>query len=94
VAFLDYLDNPADKDLQNKIVAEVWGIMRQLTARGLLTRLLPLLASDDLTVRREAATACLRVAAPQAEAAFESVVRDGTYPRQLPRPRSARQLAR
>jgi HEAT repeat protein len=78
--FLDYLDNPADKDLQNEIVVEVWDIMRQLKVRGLLAGLLPLLASDDLTVRREAATACLRVAAPQAEAALESVTRDGTYP--------------
>jgi len=78
--FLDYLDDPADKDLQNKIVGEVWEIMRQLKARGLLPRLSPLLASDDLTVRREAATACLRVAAPEAEAALESVARDGTYP--------------
>lgn len=43
-------------------------------------RLLPLLDNDDLTVRREAATACLRVAAPKAEAALESVARDGTYP--------------
>jgi hypothetical protein len=37
----------------------------------------------DLTVRREAATACLRVAAPQAEAALESVAREGTYPDSL-----------
>jgi HEAT repeat protein len=78
--FLDCLENPADKDLQNEIVAEVWNIMRQLKARGLLARLLPLLDSDDLAVRREAATACLRVAAPQAETALESVARDGTYP--------------
>jgi hypothetical protein len=78
--FLDCLDDPADKDLQNEIVGEVWNIMRQLKSRGLLPRLLPLLANDDLTVRREAATACLRVAAPQAEAALESVTRDGTYP--------------
>ncbi len=78
--FLDYLDNPADKDLQNDVVREVWDVMRQLKARGLLGRLLPLLASDDLTLRREAATACLRVAAPQAEAALDSVARDGTYP--------------
>ena len=78
--FLDYLDDPADKDLQNEIVGEIWEIMRQLKARGLLPRLLPLFASDDLTVRREAATACLRVAAPEAEAALESVARDGDYP--------------
>lgn len=71
--FLDYLENSADKDLQNEIVVEVWDIIRQLKARGLLARLLPLLVSDDLTVRREAATACLRVAAPQAGTALESV---------------------
>ena len=34
--FLDYLEDPADKDLQNEIVVEVWDIMRQLKARGLL----------------------------------------------------------
>lgn len=78
--FLDYLENSADKDLQNEIVVEVWDIMRQLKVRGLLPRLLPMLASEDLTVRREAATACLRVAAPQAEAALESVAHDGAYP--------------
>ena len=37
--FLDYLDNPADKDVQNRIVGEVWAIMRQLKARGLLAGL-------------------------------------------------------
>jgi len=54
--------------------------MRQLKARRLLARRLPLLAGDDLTVRREAATACLRVAAPKVGAAHESVVHDGTTP--------------
>lgn len=78
--FLDFLDNEADQDLQNEIVREVWDIMLQLKARGLLDRLLPLLASDDLTVRREAATACLRVAEPQASAALATVVRHGFYP--------------
>ena len=43
--FLDYLDDPADKDLQNEIVNEVWDVMRQLKTRGLLPRLLPLLAA-------------------------------------------------
>jgi len=78
--FLDYLDDPADQDLQNEIVREVWDIMLRLKARELLPRLLPLLASDDLTVRREAATACLRVDAAQATAALDTVVRNGTYP--------------
>jgi hypothetical protein len=74
--FLDYLENPADKDVQNRIVGEVWDIMRQLKARGLLARLLPLFASDNLTVRREAATACLRTAEAQAIGVLEDVARN------------------
>jgi len=73
--FLDYLENPADKDVQNRIVGEVWAIMRQLKARGLLARLLPLFASDNVTVRREAATACLRTAEVQAIGVLEGVAR-------------------
>ncbi|MGD1015409.1 MAG: hypothetical protein ABR863_03065 [Roseiarcus sp.] len=74
--FLDYLENPADKDVQNRIVSEVWAIMRQLKARGLLARLLPLFASDNVTVRREAATACLRTAEAQAIGVLEEVARN------------------
>jgi hypothetical protein len=77
--FLDYLEDPSVKDLQNDIVGEVSDIMRQLKSRGLLARLLPLLASDNLTVRREAATACLRIAEPEAISALESVSRNGIY---------------
>lgn len=73
--FLDYLDNPDDKDLQNEIVREVWDAMRQLKARGLLARLLPLFASDNVTVRREAATACLRTDEAQAIGVLENVAR-------------------
>jgi hypothetical protein len=74
--FLDYLENDDDKDLQNAIVGEVWDIMRQLKARGQLARLLPLLASDNLTARREAATACLRTAEAQAIGVLEDVARN------------------
>lgn len=73
--FLDYLDNPADKDVQNRIVREVWDIMRQLKARGLLARLQPLFASRNPTVRREAATACLRTAEAQAIGVLEDLAR-------------------
>lgn len=76
---LDYLEDDDDKDLQNRIVGEVWDIMRQLKARDLLPRLSPLFASANLTVRREAATACLRVAEPEAVAALESVAREGIF---------------
>ncbi len=73
--FLDYLENDDDKDLQNRIVCEVWDVMRQLKARGQLARLLPLFASDNLTVRCEAATACLRTAEAQATGVLEEVAR-------------------
>ena len=73
--FLDYLENADDKDVQNRIVGEVWDIMRQLKARGLLARLLPLFASGNPTVRREAATACLRTAEAQAIGVLEGVAR-------------------
>jgi len=76
---LDYLDDPADKDLQNEIVGEVWDLMRQLKARGLLPRLLPLFSSDNPTVRREAATACLRIAEAQAVETLEAVSHNDIY---------------
>ncbi len=76
---LDTIENPDDKDVQNRIVREVWDIMRQLKARGLLPRLLPLFSSDNATVRREAATACLRIAEAQAVETLEAIVRNDTY---------------
>jgi hypothetical protein len=77
--FLDYLENDADKDLQNAVVVELCNVMRALKRRGLLARLLPFLASDNLTLRREAAVACLRIAEPEAIAALESVAHEGIY---------------
>lgn len=79
VYLLNYLEDAAIQDLRNNICGEVWDVMRQLKARGLLAKLLPLLASDNLTVRREAAVACLRIAEPEAVAALESVSRDGVF---------------
>ena len=79
VYLLNYLEDEAIQDLRNDICGEVCDIMRQLKARGLLARLLPLLASDNLTVRREAAVACLRIAEPEAIAALEAVSRDGVF---------------
>lgn len=79
VYLLDYLEDKAIQDVRNDICGEVCDVMRQLKARGLLARLLPLLASDNLTVRREAAVACLRIAEPEAIATLEAVSRDGTF---------------
>jgi len=60
-------------DLRNVILGEVWDVMRALKARGLLAQLLPLLDSANVTVRREAAVACLRVAEEKALAALEDI---------------------
>ncbi len=68
--FLDCIGESQDMALGNCICAEIWDIMRELKARGALSRLLPLLASPNMTVRREAATACLRIAEPQSVAAL------------------------
>ena len=71
--FFACIGDSNDMALRNRIGAEIWDIMRELKARGPLGRLLPLLASPNMTVRREAATACLRIAEPQALAALEQV---------------------
>jgi HEAT repeat protein len=71
--FLDCDEDQNDMDTRNRILGEVWDVMRELKARGLLGRLLPLLESANVTVRREAATACLRVAEQQAAAVLEDI---------------------
>jgi hypothetical protein len=71
--FLDCVDDQNDIDTRNRILGEVWDVMRELKARGLLGRLLPLLESANVTVRREAATACLRVAEQQAAAVLDDI---------------------
>jgi len=65
--------------VQNRIVGEVWDLMRQLKARGLLPRLLPLFSSDNPAVRREAATACLRIAEAQAVETLEAIGANDIY---------------
>jgi hypothetical protein len=79
VNYLDCIENEADADLRHDIVGEVWDLMRRLKARGLLARLIPLFANKNQTVRREAATACLRIAEPEAIAVLEDVARNGIY---------------
>jgi hypothetical protein len=75
--FLDCDGNPEDTALRNRIWTKIWDIMSELKARGVLSRLLPLLASPNATVKREAATACLRIAEPQALSALEEVAARG-----------------
>jgi hypothetical protein len=71
--FLDCDADQDDIDTRNRILGEVWDVVRELKARGLLGRLLPLLESANVTMRREAAMACLRVAEEKAVAALEDI---------------------
>jgi len=71
--FLDCVGEPTDMALRNSIVDEVTDIMRELKARDELVRLLPLLKHANITVRREAATACLAVASAEASAVLEAI---------------------
>ncbi len=75
--FLDCDEDQDDIDARNRILGEVWDVMRELKARGLLARLLPLLQSPNVTVRREAATACLRVAEEKATPVLEDIGANG-----------------
>ncbi len=71
--FLDCDEDQDDIDTRNRILGEVWDVIRELKARGLLGRLLPLLESANVTVRREAAIACRRVAEEKAVAVLEDI---------------------
>ena len=72
-------DSPGDMTERNRIVDEVWGIMLELKARGALGRLVPLLSSSNVTVRREAATVCLYVAEQASIAVLEAVAASGGF---------------
>jgi len=72
--FLDCIGDPKDMDVRNEIVGQALDAMRALKARGLLERLLPLLDSDKVAVRYEAALACMRIAPEKATAVLERIV--------------------
>jgi Domain of unknown function (DUF2019) len=71
--FIDYIGDPADMAILNRIIGEVVSIRREAKARGLLERLVPLMDHRLITVRREAASACLGVAPERAEALLETI---------------------
>jgi hypothetical protein len=74
--FLDCIGDSKDMDIRNVIVHQTLDAMRALKARGLLERLLPLLDSDKVAVRYEAALACMRIASAseKATAVLEAIV--------------------
>jgi len=82
--FLESVEDSQDMTERNRIVGEVWDIMRELKARDALGRLLPLLASPNVTVRREAATACLRVAEQDSILVLEEVAANGGFDDGIP----------
>jgi hypothetical protein len=77
-------DAPGDMTERNRIFDEIWGIVWELKARDALGRLVPLLASPNITVRRDAATVCLRVAEQASIAVLEAVAASGNYDDSVP----------
>jgi hypothetical protein len=77
-------DSPPDMTDRNRIVDEVWEIMLELKGRNALGRLVPLLASPNITVSREAATACLYVAEQASIAVLEAVAASGKFDDNVP----------
>jgi len=67
-------DDPSDMTLYNRIHGEVLALMREFKRRNELAQLLPLLDSQNITVRAEAARATLTVAPERASAVLEAIV--------------------
>ena len=76
--YLDWVEDAKEMDTRNRLTEEFKDVLREVKARNLLGRLLTLLDSPDCTVRRLAAHGCLRIAEPEAVAAFESVAKSGS----------------
>jgi len=70
-------DVPEDAELCERIVDELHEVMRELKHRDALARLLPYLASDNITVRAEAARATLTIDPTQAARVLETVIASG-----------------
>jgi hypothetical protein len=77
--FLDCSGDPEDMATHNRIAGELVDVMQELKSRGALAKLLPLLSSDNMGVRRRAAQGCMRLAEDKAVAALESVVASGSF---------------
>jgi HEAT repeat protein len=75
--YLDWVEDPKEMDVHNRLIDEVKEVLGELKSRNLLGRLQPLLDSSDCIVRLRAAQGCLRIAELEAVAAFESVARSG-----------------
>jgi HEAT repeat protein len=82
--FLDGPGDPQRTEARNRVVTEVCDAMRELKARNALDRLLPLFGSPNITVRREAATACLRVDEKKSIAMLEEIMAKSTFDDRVP----------
>jgi hypothetical protein len=82
--FLDPCDEPQDQETANQIAGEMCDILQEIKARGLLSKLEPLLSNPVMTVRWRAAAGCLRSNEKEAVAALEYVVANGRFDEALP----------
>jgi hypothetical protein len=76
--YLETIEKPEDHETQNRVFGETTDTLREVKSRGLEARLMPLLLSDDLTVRWRAAQGCLSLAEEEAVMALETVMASGT----------------
>jgi hypothetical protein len=82
--FLESVLESQDMTVPNRISNEIWELTKALQRRDAIGRLLPLLESANITVRRRAATACLPVAAQKSVAALKEVAANGSYEDSVP----------
>jgi hypothetical protein len=82
--FLENVQEFQDMTERNRILVELWDLMREFKRRDALGALLPLLKSANVTVRREAATACLRVAEQASIAALDEIIATAGYDDSVP----------
>jgi HEAT repeat protein len=82
--FLESVLESQDMTVPNRISDEIWCIMQELKRRDALSRLLPLLESANITVRRRAAMACLRIAEQKSIAVLQEVAAYGGYDDNVP----------
>jgi hypothetical protein len=82
--FLDPSEEPQDQETANQIAGEMCDILQEVKARGLLSKLEPLLSNPVMTVRWRAAQGCLRTNEKEAVAALKYVVANGRFDEALP----------
>jgi hypothetical protein len=75
--FLYCFEEPADMDVRNAILDNVWDAAREINARGELAILAPLMDHANVRVRFNAAMGCLGIEPQKASAILEAIGKRG-----------------